>query len=179
MRISALLDPEIFQMELLAVAVRPEQIGIAFARGNHVLVVDERHHPFFLGPYSRAVRIAVLSDPIVEKLDPGARRPRLQRFHVVAHFEQIAAGGTTVDDFEKTVLSRTAVDALKPGVITHGRKPFPSLRFASSMTVASLQNESRMIEDRGSIRSCHFPSSIVHPQPSVQRPPDSRIRIDP
>src|SRR5262245_64490083 len=113
MRIAALLDPEILQMELLAVAVGPEQVGIALARGDDIFIINEWDDPFLLGPNPRPIRIDVLADTFVEELDPRRGCTRTERRHVVAHLKQIAAGRTTVNDLHETVLPRATVDALK------------------------------------------------------------------
>jgi len=44
----------------------------------------------------------------------------------VTHFQQVAARGTAIHDLEQTKLARTAVDALKPRIVTHDKKAFPA-----------------------------------------------------
>ena len=65
-RVAALLNPEIFEVKLLAVTIGPEEIGIALEGRDNILVVDERNHPFLLRPYARAVRVVVLAQAIIE-----------------------------------------------------------------------------------------------------------------
>ena len=93
MRVAALLDPEILDAELLAVAVGPEEVRVALVHRHDVLVVDEGQHPLLLAPHPRAVGVDVAAVALVEELDPGRGRARLQRLHVVLDLEQIAAVG--------------------------------------------------------------------------------------
>src|SRR5207237_10135972 len=106
----------------------PGVVGIALPGRNHIFVVDKRHDPLFRRPNSRAVRIDVLTYPIVEELDPCSRRPGFERVHVVAHFEQIAAGRATINNFKQAILPLATVNALKPRFIVHENKPSPRLR---------------------------------------------------
>src|SRR5262249_58251883 len=57
----------------------------------------------------------------VEELHPGRGRAGAQGLHVVLDLEQIAAGGTAVDDLPEAVLPVAAIDALEPGIVAHPR----------------------------------------------------------
>ncbi len=50
MRVAALLDPKVLDVDLLAITVGPEKVGVAFAGRDDVLVIDERNDPFLLCP---------------------------------------------------------------------------------------------------------------------------------
>jgi hypothetical protein len=117
--VPALLYPEIFDTDLFAVAIGPEEVGVAFERRDDVLVVDEGNDPLLLGPHSGAVGIGVLAAAIVEEFDPRGRCPGSESVDVVVHFEQITARRAAVDHLEQAELARAAVDALKPRVIAH------------------------------------------------------------
>ena len=121
MRVAALLDPQVLDVELLAVAVGPEEVGVALVHRHDVLVVDERHHPLLLAPDPGAVGVDVPAVAVVEELDPGGGRARPQRVHVVLDLEEVPAGGTPVDDLPEVELPRAAVDALEPRVVRHVR----------------------------------------------------------
>jgi hypothetical protein len=118
-RVAALLDPEVLDAELLAVTVGPEEVGVALVHRHDVLVVDEGHHPFLLAPHPGAVGIDVAAVAVVEELDPGGRRARPQRVHVVLDLEEVPAGRAPVDDLPEVELARAAVDALEPRVVRH------------------------------------------------------------
>ena len=52
MRVTALLDPEILDVELLTVSISPEEVGVALEGRDDVLVVDKGNDPFFLCPHA-------------------------------------------------------------------------------------------------------------------------------
>src|SRR5215207_6411080 len=106
-------------MKLLAVTAGPEQIGVALAGRDDVFVVDERNHPLLLCPNAGTIRIIVAPHALIEEIDPGRRRARLELIHIVADLEQVAASRTAINNLQQAVLTGTAVDALKPGVIAH------------------------------------------------------------
>ena len=107
-RVAALLDPEILDVKLLAVAIGPEEIGVALAGRNDVLVVDKRDDPLLLRPHARAVGVGILAQAIVEELDPRRCGPGLEGLGVVVHFEQIAARRAAVDNLQQ---ADTALDS--------------------------------------------------------------------
>ena len=119
MRVATLLDPEIFDVDLLAVSVRPEEIGVAFEGRYDVLVADKGNDPFLLGPHTRPVRVDVLATAIVKELDPRRRCFCFESLDIVMDLEQITARGAAVDDLEQTECAGATVDALKPRVIVH------------------------------------------------------------
>src|SRR5262249_61062291 len=118
-RVAALLDPQVFDVKLLAVAIGPEEIGVSFKGRNDVFVVDERNHPFLLSPDAGTVGIIVLTQALIEELDPGRCGSGFEGFGVVMNFDQMAAGRASVDNFEQAILAWTAPNALKPCVIVH------------------------------------------------------------
>jgi hypothetical protein len=87
MRVTALLDPQIFDVDLLTVTIGPEKIGVTLASRDDVFVGDKWNDPFFLRPNSRPVRINVLTDTAIEKFNPTRRGSRAQSFHIMSHFE--------------------------------------------------------------------------------------------
>jgi len=123
-RVAALLDPEILQVELFAVTVCPEQIGVAFTHRDDVGIVDKGNDPLLLGPNPGAIRVYVLTQAIIEQLDPGCRSSRRQRLHIVTHFEKASAFRAAIDDFQEVILPGTIVNALKPRGITHDSRDF-------------------------------------------------------
>ena len=54
-RVAAHLDPQLVDAQLLAVALRPEQVGAALEHRDDVLVADARVDPFALAPDAGAV----------------------------------------------------------------------------------------------------------------------------
>ena len=68
--------------------------------GDDVFVSDERNDPFLFCPNSRTVGVHILANPPIEELDPRRRGACAERRHVVAHFQQIAALRTTINDFD-------------------------------------------------------------------------------
>ena len=133
-RVAALLDPQVLDVELLAVAIRPEEVRAALVGRHDVLVVDEGHHPFLLAPDARAVGVRVPAVALVEELHPRGGRARPQRLHVVLDLEEIAAGGAAVDDLAEAVLPVAAIDALKPRVVAHGAVQYSRSPRRSSTT---------------------------------------------
>src|SRR5262249_21256061 len=121
----ALLDPQVLDVELLAVPLGPVEVRVALEHRHDVLVVDERNDPLLLAPDAGAVGIDVAPLAIVEELHPGRRRARVERLGVVVNLEQVAAGRAAVDDLEQAVLAGAAVDALEPGVVAHVRASIP------------------------------------------------------
>ena len=119
MRITALLDPQILEVKLLAIAIGPKEIGIPFESRNDVLVVDKGNDPLLLRPDAGAIGVVVLTQAFIKKRDPRRCSPGFEGFAVVMDLEQIAAGRTAVDNFQKAKLARAAPDALKPSVIVH------------------------------------------------------------
>ena len=124
MGIAALLYPQVFQVELLPITVRPEKIAVPLECGDDVLVIDEGDDPFLLGPNSGSVWVSILMSSVVEEPHPCGRSPRLQRGHVMMYFKQVLARGAPVDALHETELPLAAVDALKPCVIAHIRPLF-------------------------------------------------------
>src|SRR5581483_5728022 len=127
-RVAALLDPQVLDVELLAVAVGPQEVGVALVHRHDVLVVDEGHHPLLLAPHPRAVGIGVAAVAVVEELDPGRRGAGAQGVHVVLDLEQVPARGAAVDDLPEVELPRASVDALKHRVVRHPAQYSPAGR---------------------------------------------------
>ena len=113
--VSAQLDPEVVHPDLLAVTLRPEQVGAALEHGDDVLVVKVRLDPLLLAPDAGAVRPLGAHVPVLEQLHPLERALLLQGFDVVSHLEQVGASGAAVDDLVEGVLAGAAGDAAKGG----------------------------------------------------------------
>ena len=75
-RVAALLDPQVLDVQLLAVAVGPEEVRVALVHRHDVLVVDEGDDPFLLAPDTGPVRVHVAVRAVLEELHPRGGRPR-------------------------------------------------------------------------------------------------------
>jgi hypothetical protein len=95
--VAAQLHPQIAQPDLLAVALRPEQVGAALVHRDDQVVVHAGHDPFALAPDSGAVGPARALVALVEQRAPLVAGLGPQRLDVVLDLEQAPAGGAAVD----------------------------------------------------------------------------------
>ena len=86
MRITALLNPEIFEADFYAKSFCPEEVRAAFVHRNNLVISDFWADPFFLSPDRGAVGPGCCLVPFVEKLSPVLWATILEGLHVVGDF---------------------------------------------------------------------------------------------
>ena len=120
-RVAAHLHPEIFDADLAAVALGPEDVRAAFVHRHDVLVADLRADPFLLAPDAGAVRPRGPLVAIVEEAHPGDRAAVPQRVDVVRDLQQLAARRAVIDRLPDGMLAVASGDAAKDGSVgAHG-----------------------------------------------------------
>ena len=89
--VAALLHPQVVHAKhLAAVAVGPEEVGVALEHGDDVLVGNPGEDPFLLAPHARAVGPDGLADALVEESLPVLGRVDGEGLHVVLDIEETA-----------------------------------------------------------------------------------------
>ena len=104
MAVAALLHPQVIHAEhLAAVAVSPEEVGVALEHGDDVVVRNSGEDPLLLAPHAGAVRPDGLADALVKESLPVLRRVDGKGLHVVLDIEETAVLAP-VDDVVDGVL---------------------------------------------------------------------------
>src|SRR5262245_54493386 len=158
MRVAALLDPELVEAQLAAVALGPEQIGVALVHRHDVLVVDVRQHPLLLAPDAGAVRPRARVRALAEQALPLRRRRLGELVHVVRDFQQRAVA-RVVDDLVERIDLVVIADATEPGAVRglrvrHQSRSSMRIRRVGAVTSGSASMRSSAARSAASRAGC-------------------------